>query len=664
MNIDELIRSNIKFLNEINDESVLGTELSTVIGDALKDIEECRQNKEVKLAVLGEFSSGKSSLINAILKKDILSRSNIPTTAVNTYIKYGKKDEIVVSLKNSKRVIQNNEISKYVKEGSIKEEVDRVELFCNNEILKNDLIIIDTPGINSGNESHDEIRRNAIREANAAIFVISAQRLTSRTFIDFLNINKEFLGKLIFVINKCDSIDDDFDVSIDDPIGNSLRYVSDTVYKETGVNALKIYPISALNEINGTYTNNDLKNSFSELTSKIFHMMETDKELIVVHKILEIQKRLFSTIQDVTGDRKKLFKMKLEELKGEEINIDNYKKSLLRFILADLKKEKSDMQKDYFRIHEHGLNRCLNKLKTEISRVDSVDKLKKQGPSISYVNSQEYLESLVIFINKNRKSILEKYIEKVKESFQEYFNNLELVYEHLNVKRNQRIKRLIKSLALGVLGGGITFFVSHNVIYTLVGFLVPAGLAYLVLSNKNNFDFNISTSTSYENYFHSMSFNTLSLETANDGSGGASLGLGGGAAIGFAFGGPVGAVIGGAIGSFLGGLTGTSLSTLKEDYYGEIEEKIRSTSEVERRKNIAAIDDMDNSIANSLNDYMDKIIAQYDLLLSKIMETQLSKTSELEKVNNKLVKIGEESNNKTSALQDTIKDVKLQLEKS
>lgn len=59
---------------------------------------------------------------------------------------------------------------------------------------------------------------------------------------------------------------------------------------------------------------------------------------------------------------------------------------------------------------------------------------------------------------------------------------------------------------------------------------------------------------------------------------------------------------------------------------------------------------------------MDKIIQQYNFLISNIMETQLSKRSKLEKINNNLVVIGEESVRKISSLEEAIRNIKIQLE--
>lgn len=65
---------------------------------------------------------------------------------------------------------------------------------------------------------------------------------------------------------------------------------------------------------------------------------------------------------------------------------------------------------------------------------------------------------------------------------------------------------------------------------------------------------------------------------------------------------------------------------------------------------------------HNVNSYMDKIIQQYNFLISNIMETQLSKRSKLEKINNNLVVIGEESVRKISSLEEAIRNIKIQLE--
>ena len=65
----------------------------------LKKIEEKLSEDRLKIAMIGEFSAGKSTFINALLGKKILKSGLRPTTAAITEIGHGS-DEIFVEKKD------------------------------------------------------------------------------------------------------------------------------------------------------------------------------------------------------------------------------------------------------------------------------------------------------------------------------------------------------------------------------------------------------------------------------------------------------------------------------------------------------------------------------------------------------------------------------------
>ena len=53
-----------------------------------------------RVAVIGEFKRGKSSLINAIIGADVLPTDILPMTAAITRVTYGEKRQILIRYKN------------------------------------------------------------------------------------------------------------------------------------------------------------------------------------------------------------------------------------------------------------------------------------------------------------------------------------------------------------------------------------------------------------------------------------------------------------------------------------------------------------------------------------------------------------------------------------
>ena len=68
---------------------------------SIDDIVEFLKSEKIKVSVFGEFSSGKTTFLNAFINEQILTVAYEPTTAVPTRIRYGKLFNILVYKNNS-----------------------------------------------------------------------------------------------------------------------------------------------------------------------------------------------------------------------------------------------------------------------------------------------------------------------------------------------------------------------------------------------------------------------------------------------------------------------------------------------------------------------------------------------------------------------------------
>jgi uncharacterized tellurite resistance protein B-like protein/GTPase SAR1 family protein len=146
------------------------------------------QLKQFRLAVVGEFSQGKSTLLNALLGEEIQPTREIPCTATVTILKYGMQKRIVCRYKDgSEEEIQFDE---YQQKASISEDA---AISCLNddllhseieeiifehpdlELCSSGVEIIDSPGLNE----HPEltvITQKLLQNIDAAIFITNASR--------------------------------------------------------------------------------------------------------------------------------------------------------------------------------------------------------------------------------------------------------------------------------------------------------------------------------------------------------------------------------------------------------------------------------------------------------------------------------------------------------
>jgi small GTP-binding protein len=159
-----------------------------------------------KIAVIGEFSTGKSTIINSFLQRDILPAKYRPTTNQITIIKNSKTEYVRVENQPDTSL----ELSK--------ENVSKLNTTSNNNIeigleLPNlsDYEIYDTPGVNDPSMFSDEIVFDLIGKVDITIFVLHATQTLKDTEIQFLTklIRKKDIDKFFFIINQVDIIGDE-----------------------------------------------------------------------------------------------------------------------------------------------------------------------------------------------------------------------------------------------------------------------------------------------------------------------------------------------------------------------------------------------------------------------------------------------------------------------
>lgn len=169
------------------------------------------------IAFVGEFSAGKTSIVNRILSQGDFNTAKLPvsakaTTAIPTYITGGNIDKFqFVSPDNVLKQMSKETFMKINKE--VLDEVDGVSAMLKYFVMEyknsnlNNLSILDTPGFNS-NDSEDAQRTiDVINECDALFWVFDVNAGTVNK--SSIKVIKEHLGKPLYVvINKVDTKSD------------------------------------------------------------------------------------------------------------------------------------------------------------------------------------------------------------------------------------------------------------------------------------------------------------------------------------------------------------------------------------------------------------------------------------------------------------------------
>lgn len=131
------------------------------------------------LVVAGEFNSGKSTFINALLGTRLLEEGVTPTTTRIHTLSYGDQPASEVDEEGVQRVRAPVELLREVQ-------------------------IVDTPGTNALAREHEAITQRYIPRSDIVLFVTSADRAFTESERAFIEHIRSWGKKLVFVINKAD----------------------------------------------------------------------------------------------------------------------------------------------------------------------------------------------------------------------------------------------------------------------------------------------------------------------------------------------------------------------------------------------------------------------------------------------------------------------------
>ncbi len=146
---------------------------------ALSDLEEL-----FLLVIVGEFNSGKSAFVNALLGADISAEGVTPTT-----------DRITV-LRHADEPVEKERRDGVLEKG------------YPNEFLR-EIAIVDTPGTNAIIRHHEELSRGFVPRSDLVLFVTSAERPLTESERGYLELIRDWGKKILLVINKADLLGDE-----------------------------------------------------------------------------------------------------------------------------------------------------------------------------------------------------------------------------------------------------------------------------------------------------------------------------------------------------------------------------------------------------------------------------------------------------------------------
>ena len=178
-----------------------------------RDLVRKLEEDQFHLVVVGEFNHGKSSFVNALLGENVLPVGVTPTTAAIHQLKYADTPQATIVYQSGKREsIPFDDTRKFaVGGGSSADDVDFLEVGYPAGLLKERILLVDTPGVNDLSLQRADITYSYIPRADAVLFLLDAGQILKESERQFLNekLLKASRDKIVFVITKWDILNED-----------------------------------------------------------------------------------------------------------------------------------------------------------------------------------------------------------------------------------------------------------------------------------------------------------------------------------------------------------------------------------------------------------------------------------------------------------------------
>jgi small GTP-binding protein len=151
-----------------------------------------RSEEPMKVAITGQFSSGKSTFLNALLAKSILPTGITPVTSKVNYIRYGDAFKIRVRYKDGRDEYHDiSSIASFTDQREHVEDIAYLVLYAPLNILK-DIVFVDTPGLNSQASSDTQTTERVLKEVDGIIWLTLIDNAGKMSELQVL---EEYLGK-------------------------------------------------------------------------------------------------------------------------------------------------------------------------------------------------------------------------------------------------------------------------------------------------------------------------------------------------------------------------------------------------------------------------------------------------------------------------------------
>jgi GTP-binding protein EngB required for normal cell division len=168
---------------------------------------------QFNVAVVGQFKRGKSTLINALIGRELLPSDVIPITSAITVLQCGSSEHCRIIYHDGREAqVPFNDIRLFASEEGNPGNQKGVRIILIElpaSILENGMRLVDTPGVGSVLEPNSETTRTFLPRIDVAIVVLGSDPPITGEELELVKTLSGRAERLCFVMNKADIVSDD-----------------------------------------------------------------------------------------------------------------------------------------------------------------------------------------------------------------------------------------------------------------------------------------------------------------------------------------------------------------------------------------------------------------------------------------------------------------------
>lgn len=382
----------------------------------------------VNTPVVGNFSTGKSSMINAIIEKPLLGVEITPETAVPTEIYYGNNKVY----QYDKNAVIERRIDELPLMGLTVQTTDLVKIEYDNEFLKEikSVNIVDLPGFDSSFELHNRAIDQYLPNSLAYLLVVSSDEpVLKESISDFIKELKVYNMPVYVVITKSNRLDEE---ELDECKALLKKLVGKIVERDD----VKVACVDSYGRVNVEEIKEILREIQSQ-TGEIF-VNKYSKALRNASRFTEVY--LLERI-----DKASLSTSRLEQ---EQEKMEKKMQALQDSIAH----EKANFDKQ--------AQVCINTIRDRVqgdleSTIPTISAMLENGSDITDKINSVVRRSVRIGINTEFEPKLKKYVEHISEMITIEFPENEIIVQNINDTLKSNVMESVAKSALPVILAGV-----------------------------------------------------------------------------------------------------------------------------------------------------------------------------------------------------------------